>query len=113
MMIKNIRTTISWIRILGLDAVIIALSWIGAFLIRFDGTVPPEYHKWLLLSPLVVLLRSAALFFYGVYWSPWRFTTVLDVWRILGRLALGVSPSYTAGARSTSVSSWTLSSTES
>lgn len=73
----------SWVRVTALDGAVIGLSWLGAFLIRFDGSVPAHYRSWLLLAlPVVVGVRLASLYLCGVYRSPWRFVGVLDLWKI-------------------------------
>ena len=84
----HIRTIRSWIQVLGLDALVTGLCWVGAFLVRFDGTVPGEYRHWLLVGlPVVVLARLSALFLCGAYLGALRFAGVLDLWRILKGLA--------------------------
>ncbi len=88
-MLKHIRTTISWIQanwleVLLLDIVIIALAWVGAFWIRFDLVIAPQYARWMLQAlPVVILVRLVSLFFSRVYWGAIRFAGVVDLWRIV------------------------------
>lgn len=93
-MIKHIRITMSWIRIswlqaVLLDTVIITLAWAGAFWIRFDGVMAPQYLRWMFLAlPAVILVQLAALFLSRVYWGAMRFAGVVDLWRIVVGMSL-------------------------
>ena len=88
-MIRRIRSVTRWVYVLSLDGFISALALAGAFLIRFDGTVPTPYQRLLLLSlPVMILLRLTLLFLCEVYWSAWRFVSLLDLWRIIKGVAL-------------------------
>lgn len=88
-MIKRVRSIVSWVYVLSLDGFISVLALVGAFLIRFDGTVPTPYQRFLLLSlPIMIPLRLMLLFLCEVYWSAWRFVSLPDLWRIIKGVAL-------------------------
>jgi FlaA1/EpsC-like NDP-sugar epimerase len=57
--------------LLGLDAVIAALSLYLAYLLRFDGRVPANYwDQFLAFLPLLVVIRVAMTWLFGVHhWS--------------------------------------------
>ena len=63
---------------------LIALSNIGAFLLRFDGTVPqPQFDAMVQMLPLVVTIRSLIFVPFGLYSGLWRYTSVWDLRRIV------------------------------
>ncbi len=57
--------------LLGLDAVIAALSLYAAYMLRFDGRVPADYWaQFLSFLPLLVVMRVAMTWLFGVHhWS--------------------------------------------
>jgi FlaA1/EpsC-like NDP-sugar epimerase len=60
-----------------------------AFLLRFDGTIPPEQvHLMVGALPLLVLLRAVAFFAYRLYEDVWRHASVWDVFNILRATAI-------------------------
>jgi len=94
----NWLTRIRWMRILQivLDALLVSISFCGAFMIRFDGRlVEPTHgltyvHQLLWLLPVVVALRLAANWICGVYRRLWRYTGLTEVME-LGLSVLSVS----------------------
>lgn len=94
----NWLTRIRWMRILQivLDALLVSISFCGAFMIRFDGRlVEPTQgltyvHQLLWLLPVVVALRLAANWICGVYRRLWRYTGLTEVME-LGLSVLSVS----------------------
>ncbi len=94
-MLKHLRTTMSWIQanwleVLLLDVAIIAMAWVGAFWIRFDLVIAPQYVRWMLMAlPAVILVRLTCLFLSRVYWGAIRFAGVVDLWRIVVGMTLG------------------------
>lgn len=75
---------------LAIDAGLFAVAWIGAWLVRFEGVVDPNYHLLMAFSlPLVVGLKVVIFAFLGCYRSVWRYTGLSDL-LVLGR-AVAVS----------------------
>lgn len=71
----------------GIDAVAIALSLYAAYLIRFDGTIWPEYLQQVLsLAPYVVLATLGTFWAFGVYRFVWRYFGIREVLTILAAL---------------------------
>ncbi|MEK7704683.1 MAG: nucleoside-diphosphate sugar epimerase/dehydratase [Myxococcota bacterium] len=66
--------------IIAVHLVLWTLSFLGAFLLRFDFTLPREYNH-LVLSWVVVLLgvRSLASFYFGAFHGLWRYSGVRDL----------------------------------
>lgn len=68
-----------------LDAVLIAVAFYGAYLLRFDGSVPPAYvETYQVTLGAVIAARVAAFAFFGVYRSSWEYAGILDLYRVIG-----------------------------
>jgi FlaA1/EpsC-like NDP-sugar epimerase len=76
---KMLRKTNFWI-ILAADVVILACCYLGAGLIRFEGTVPPAARDQLLanLVPLVGA-KLICFFSFDLYRGVWRYTGINDL----------------------------------
>lgn len=73
---------VRWLRILQvlLDAGLIVLSLLLAFLIRFDGAPGHEYwHQFLCMLPVFIGLRLLANWVCGIYTRLWRYTGLAEV----------------------------------
>ncbi|HEX6558100.1 MAG TPA: hypothetical protein VF021_01520, partial [Longimicrobiales bacterium] len=72
-----------------LDAAVVALSFYGAFRLRFAGALPAAYLEAFRSSvALVIALRIAAFSVTGVYRGAWQYATILDVYRIVAGIVL-------------------------
>ena len=71
-----------------LDLALLALVFGVAFLIRFEGAVPPEYVAvfafWL---PYVLAVKLGCLLAFGVRKLTWRYVSLFEAWRIFTALA--------------------------
>jgi len=71
------------------------LAWLGAYWLRFNLSLPPEYLPAALSTLIWVVPLQAALFWYfGLYRGIWRFASLPDLKRILK--AVGVAAVATA-----------------
>lgn len=62
------------------DITVFAFSFTAAFLLRFEGELPPGMWRTVLhLLPLVVAARFAAFSLFGCYRGIWRFSSVRDM----------------------------------
>ncbi|CAN5546652.1 nucleoside-diphosphate sugar epimerase/dehydratase [soil metagenome] len=89
----GILAHIRWMRLLQivLDAVLVAVAFCGAYLIRFDGHVDGPYlHQLAVLIPTLVCLRLLANWGFGVYRRLWRYTGLTEIME-LGCSVLSVS----------------------
>ena len=66
------------------DMAAVALAWLGAFLLRFNGDIPAGYSN-LIWGGLLILLPAQALIFRfsGLYRGIWVFASMPDLLRIL------------------------------
>lgn len=77
-LVKQIR----WLRILQivLDAILVSVAFVGAYLIRFDGHLSRLFiTQIVILTPAVVVLRLLSNWFYGVYRRLWRYTGLTEI----------------------------------
>lgn len=79
------------------DVAAAGAAWIGAYLLRFNFEVPPEYFGAMLNSLLVALAVQLVLFCgFGLYKGIWRFASLPDLRRIA--LVVGTSAAATPAA---------------
>jgi FlaA1/EpsC-like NDP-sugar epimerase len=63
-----------------LDTVAVAFAYYCAFLFRFDLSLPPaEVSSFLHTLPLVVVLRLAFFYYFGLYNGIWRYASLGDL----------------------------------
>ncbi len=72
------------------DIVVAALAWLGAYWLRFNLAVPPEFQA-AAFSTLawVVPLQAVVFWRFGLYRGIWRFASLPDLKRIV--LAVGIA----------------------
>jgi len=67
-----------------LDAVVVAASFLIAFCLRFEFSIPSTYWKAMLLwLPYVVLAHLFANYAFGVYRILWRYISLYEVFRFV------------------------------
>ncbi len=79
------------------DGALISASFLGAYLLRFDGIgTPNQRHYFLLALPVLLFCRYIALLLLGMYAGVWRYASSRDALRaatavaLSGVVALGV-----------------------
>ncbi len=66
------------------DTVAAALAWIGAYLLRFNFEVPPDFIAEIKHNLLwIVLLQMAVFWAFGLYRGIWRYASLNDLRRIV------------------------------
>jgi FlaA1/EpsC-like NDP-sugar epimerase len=74
------------------DLCAVGASWLAAYLIRFNGAVPPEFMAGALHSLFWVLPVYGAMFrIFGLYRGMWVFASLPDLIRISKSVATGAS----------------------
>ncbi|MCK4236657.1 MAG: hypothetical protein KAX38_06035, partial [Candidatus Krumholzibacteria bacterium] len=72
------------------DFVFIAASYILSYYLRLNFHFPQAETASMLISlPIVLVIRTAFFFYYGLYRGVWRYTTVDDIIRIVKAISLG------------------------
>jgi len=70
--------------VLAIDLLLLAASFYGAHLVRFDFEIPPNTClsiKWVL--PLLVTLKIFIFYFFDLYRGMWRYTSLADLFNII------------------------------
>ncbi len=66
------------------DGGLVALSYLCAFLIRFDLLIPEKFFHFFLISlPWIVLMKLLGFYFFDLYRGMWRYTSIYDLINIL------------------------------
>jgi UDP-GlcNAc:undecaprenyl-phosphate GlcNAc-1-phosphate transferase len=72
------------------DAVLIALAYYGAYVLRWDGQLPEEQlHIFLKTLPLVIIIQLGVFLAGGVYRGLWRYAGINDLLVIARAVAAG------------------------
>ncbi len=79
----------SYLKLITLDAVISVASLISAFLLRFEFTIPSEFSGVLLnWIPWFTTFQIIVFYFTRLYARIWRYTSLFDLYAILGSVAI-------------------------
>jgi len=62
-----------------LDLVLIALAYYTAYLLRFEGSIGPNFAFFLNSLPIVIACQILAFFFFGIYRGVWENTGIRDL----------------------------------
>ena len=73
------------------DLAFIALSYVLGYYLRLNFKLPPgaETNSMLISLPIVIVIRTAVFYFYGLYRSIWRYTNFDDLVRIAKAVSVG------------------------
>jgi len=70
--------------IVGIDIALLTGALYGAYLVRFEFDIPARFlSQFLLILPLVILIKLAAFYFFDLYAGMWRFTSIADLFNII------------------------------
>ena len=80
---KFIRLT-RFLILFTIDAVIILSSVVGAFLLRFDFSLPEVYLSFIRsYGGIIMLLKLSTFYAFKMYRGLWRYTSLADMFRIM------------------------------
>ncbi|MCB2149556.1 MAG: polysaccharide biosynthesis protein [Deltaproteobacteria bacterium] len=66
------------------DAILISVSIIGAYLVRFEFNIPFYYKQSLYtILPWMVALKLATFYLFNLYRGMWRFTSISDLLNVI------------------------------
>ena len=86
-MTARTRTSLARVAQHALDAGLLALAYVGAFLVRFEGSPPPSERARMLVSlPIVLVVQMLVLRSRDVHRIAWRYVNLRDVRRILSAI---------------------------
>lgn len=73
-----------------IDLLVIVFSFFGAFLLRFDFTLPGDYSSFYLVwLPIFIVLKLSIFYFFGLYKVLWRFTSIWELLKIVKAVTFG------------------------
>jgi UDP-GlcNAc:undecaprenyl-phosphate GlcNAc-1-phosphate transferase len=73
-----------------IDFALICAAYASAYLLRFEGTIPPEYGTLILQTlPLLIVLKMSAFFLFGVYRGVWRYVGIRDLVNLVKAVLAG------------------------
>lgn len=72
------------------DLVLICVAYLGAYLLRFEGTIPEPFMTVVGQSlPIVIIVKMAVLYAAGTYRGDWRYAGLLDLFGVARAASLG------------------------
>jgi FlaA1/EpsC-like NDP-sugar epimerase len=75
--------------ILACDIVLLCGSLYGAYLVRFDFSIPDYFLSNLLpLVPIILAIKLVCFYFFDLYRGMWRFTSVADLFNVIKAASL-------------------------
>lgn len=88
--IMKFRTLyINFFIILGIDIALIAASIFGAYLLRFEFSIPQENLILLFKAlPVIMLVKIISFYFFDLYRGMWRYTSIADLFNIIKASAI-------------------------
>ena len=73
-----------------IDLLVIVFSFFGAFLLRFDFTIPSDHSSFYLVwLPIFIVLKLSIFYFFGLYKVLWRFTSIWELLKIVKAVTFG------------------------
>lgn len=70
--------------ILAGDISFIIIAFIAAHMLRFEGTIPPEYWASLKrMLPVIVMIKIGVFFFLNLYEGMWRYASLVDLFNVI------------------------------
>lgn len=71
------------------DMVAACLVWIATYALRFNFSIPDQFHQsMLMLLPVVMLIEISTFYYVGLYRGIWRFASIPDLKRIIKAVAV-------------------------
>ena len=75
--------------VLAIDVLLLSLSWVAAYLVRFDLDVPDKFvDEMLAILPVAILIKLVCFYIFDIYRGMWRFTGISDLFSIIKAVSL-------------------------
>ena len=66
------------------DILLLAAAMIGAYLVRFEFSIPPNFLSLMLsMLPWALLIKLVCFYYFGLYRGMWRYTSISDLINII------------------------------
>ena len=64
--------------------ILFIIVYVSAFYLRFDFRLRSEYFPIILKTlPLLIIIKMAIFYYYGLFSGLWRYAGIDDLWRII------------------------------
>ncbi len=84
MTMRDVIHTYRRLIIVAAHILFIVAAYIGAFYLRFEFKLPPEYIPLILSTlPFLVAIKAVVFYYFGLYSGMWRYVSMDDLSRIL------------------------------
>ncbi|MBN1794156.1 MAG: hypothetical protein JW844_04250 [Candidatus Omnitrophica bacterium] len=81
----------------GIDFLLICISYIAAYLLRYEGVISEGNAELILKSlPIIIAIKLPAFFYFGLYRGVWRYVSLQDIVAIFKAVIVGSSLSVCA-----------------
>src|SRR5437879_11258139 len=80
------RRPLTWL----LHVCLVPLAYLGAYELRFEFAIPPvELRRFFTTLPLLVVLRPASFYVFGLFRDYWRHVSLRDLATVILAVTLG------------------------
>ncbi|NPV05199.1 MAG: polysaccharide biosynthesis protein [Syntrophaceae bacterium] len=70
--------------LVGLDALLVAVAYLSAYALRFEGDIPPwQWENIEKTLPHLLVVKLVAFHFFGLYRGLWRYTSIVDLQNVI------------------------------
>lgn len=81
--------TKNFLFILICDVILTVVAWYGAFLLRFNFSLPSNsVELFLRLLPLIIVIKVVTFYFFDLYRGMWRYTSIGDMFNIVKAISI-------------------------
>lgn len=66
-----------------IDAIIVNIAYLGAFLLRFDGVIPAEYLvNYPVFAVSVTVITISVYYIFGFYRKMWQYASIREMYYV-------------------------------
>jgi len=70
--------------ILAGDISLIIIAFVAAHLLRFEGSIPPDYLASMnRILPVIIIVKIGVFFFFKLYAGMWRYASIVDLFNVV------------------------------
>jgi len=72
------------------DFFVISISYIGAYLLRFEGVLVPINLQLVVESlPIIIIIKLSSFYWFGLYRGVWRYAGLYDLFNVIKAVTVG------------------------
>lgn len=81
---KHLIRSAHFYLLVGLDALLVAVAYLSAYALRFEGDIPPwQWENIEKTLPHLLVVKLVAFHFFGLYRGLWRYTSIVDLQNVI------------------------------